>query len=140
MSESAVPPTRRRWFRWLLSLLFVVLTIAAACLGWMMHWTQQRHDIANHLREELRIHAYRSHSEADSKPPWPLSQLGDPGYSLVTVLVEDWKHPNEDDEQRAQLARSLFPEARLEFAVECQGGRTITVDVPASTRDSETAH
>lgn len=92
-------PPRRRWFRFSLRTLFVVVTLLCVLLGgWMsyqLNWIRRRHD---YLREH-GLHPMRVTQSA----PWSLRPFREPGVSILIV--------NTDDE--LAIVRSLFPETSI---------------------------
>ena len=39
---------KRRWFRFSLRMMFVVVTVFGCWLGYELNWIRQRHEISNH--------------------------------------------------------------------------------------------
>ena len=89
---------KRRWFRFSLRTLFVVVTIISLPLGWIAYqlsWIQQRHHFFSHYQYN------GMHMRPGSEyPPWSLRLFGESrqGYLLV-------------DPERIEEAQRLFPEA-----------------------------
>jgi hypothetical protein len=82
----------RRWFRFSLRTLFVVVTVFACWLGCQLNWIRQRHE---HLRRfpEKQFH--------DVAAPLSLRPFGEAGVEWLNV----------DDGPGVGELRSLFPEA-----------------------------
>jgi len=107
---------KRRWFRFSLRTLFVVVTVFACWLGYEMNWIRQRRQVIGDpqvqntsfylskamYRNPPQIHTRQIYSVA----PWPLNWLGEPGY--WGVVLE--KRTSYGEVARV---RRLFPEAEF---------------------------
>lgn len=100
---------KRRWFRFGLRTLFVMVTVVGCWLGYHLNWIRERHA---YLGNSAAVHSRGSAAAA----PLSLRLLGEDGVSSVTVA--GWA-PN----RNPAYARSLFPEADV------FGG-----DIPSSSR------
>jgi hypothetical protein len=113
-----VAAPKRRWFRFSLRTMFVVVTITCGWLSYEANWIRQRrmviadpqvqsatyHDsetvrIVGSGRQVLRRHVY-------TIAPWPLRWLGEVGYFGIALE----KGASEDEVARV---RGLFPEAEM---------------------------
>lgn len=120
MSEGPVKP--RRWFRWKLSTLFVVLTVLCVWLGYQVNWIRQRQLITR--QDGMGVDVLQFGDDA----PWPIRYFGEPGYECIILVHRDSKRcrlpsgsgpGTEEAEQllspseRAELdrVRKLFPES-----------------------------
>jgi len=105
---------KRRWFRFSLRTLFVVVTVFACWLGYEMYWIRQRQIVVGdpqvqNTRYHLGVTIYgkprqRHIRRMYSVAPWPLNWLGEPGYCDVVL-----KKGTSDGE--VARVRRLFPEA-----------------------------
>jgi len=99
-----VPP-RRRWPRYSLRTLFVVVTVFGVSLGWLgvqVKWIRDRHDRMNRARWAFSV---PSHHDA----PWSIRILGEKG---VSAIVKHDGHSSESRRRYHEL-HQLFPEAEL---------------------------
>jgi hypothetical protein len=90
-------PTRRRWFRFSLRTMFVVVTVVAIFVAYHVNWIRQRHEF---LKTEVATFPSQSRPSA----PGLLWMFGEKGVPNLTVL-----HPAD-----FVTAESLFPEATLD--------------------------
>jgi hypothetical protein len=103
---------RRRWFRFSLRTLFVVLTVFGCWLGYQLNWIRQRNAIVADFPRWL---AYEG-TTANPPPPAPgmLWMFGAKGYHTVVRVV-----PNGNDAAVAteiEMVQRLFPEASVDAA------------------------
>ena len=116
------PAPNRRWFRFSLLAMLVVVAILGAALGWRNYCRQW-------MRDRLHVAAIRNVRPWDEprgvvgsdtgSPPWSLWFFGERGYDRLRVFFPG--EPNEDqltDGQREvlQAIRRAFPEAVVEVA------------------------
>jgi len=113
------PKRRRRWFRFSLRTLFVVVTVVGGWLGYELNWIHQRHQFleAQHTKRVAHRFSWDPNDDyrGDRTAPGLLRFLGESGYSWVDVWV-DGRHSEEltaTDLERAREARRLFPEAEI---------------------------
>jgi len=107
----------RRWLRFSLRMLFVVVTVLACWLGYELNWVRERRAVTgNPLVQVQDFHlsvwrdfkygprtSARTHQQ-HPVAPWPLDLLGEPGYWIISL-------PKGTTEQEASRIRRLFPEA-----------------------------
>ena len=87
-------PTRRRWARFSLRTLFVLVTLVCIYLGWAMNWIRQRHAfLAN---QDALVHNDSVHA------PFALRFMGEEGYPYFYL---------EGSEEEIRELERLFPEA-----------------------------
>ena len=105
------PKTKRRWFRFSLRTLFVVVTVLGAGAGWVVYqlnWIRQRDAVLK--REEIvfltRLNPVPGQSW--NSPPWPLAWFGAEAAGSPEFLLPD----TTPDEDVARIQR-LFPETRV---------------------------
>ena len=107
-------PAWRRWPRFSLRTLFVLIALFACWFGYEMNWVRQRRQViadpqVQTWRYFVAVTLYgnppREHRErVYSTAPWPLNWLGEPGYWGVVLA------PGTSD-QEIERVRRLFPEA-----------------------------
>ena len=88
---------KRRWFRFSLRTLFVLVTIIGVGAGWVAHqlnWIRQRHEFLNRHPQV--------YFEADRKCPWPLKLFGEKTFKMLIV-------PSRAEDE----AKRLFPECQI---------------------------
>jgi hypothetical protein len=89
---------KRRWFRFGLRTLFVLVTIVGVCAGWVayqLNWIRQRHEFLG--RPPNGIYANNN-----SELPWSLKLFGEK--AMMGVYTPD---------ATKQEAEKLFPEATI---------------------------
>ena len=97
---------KRRWFRFSLRTLFVLVTIISLPFGWIayqLNWIQQRHDFFSHYQYN------GMHMRAGSGyPPWSLRLFGESrqGYLLVPPK-ESRKHSGYSQKQRFIMHKTI---------------------------------
>jgi hypothetical protein len=97
---------KRRWFRFSLRTLFVVVTVAAIAVGWVVYhldWMRQR-------RQALESHAILVPVACDfglgqCRTPWPLWILGEADVGAVSFAL-----PSSTSDEEVERIRRLFPE------------------------------
>ena len=102
-------PTRRRWYRFSLRTLFVVVTVVCVWLGYSANWIRQRR---NFLREEaisvstepapILIENWKSEEPAT---PFILRPFGEEAVFAIRVPMHE--------QETFRLAHELFPEAYI---------------------------
>ena len=108
---------KRRWFRFSLRTLFVVVTVACCWLGYYVNWAHQR----RHGREWLEEHDWMQRGignisipyvrEAKPDLPWPLRMLGEG--PLIFYLIAEGTEGREEYLQRVAEMSRLFPECQI---------------------------
>jgi hypothetical protein len=101
----------RRWFRFSLRTLFVVVTTVGVASGWVayqLNWIRQRHAFFN----AYEVPIYTDILTLPKPLPWSLRMFGEPAHGFVMVEPE-----------YMQDAARLFPEARIYDAVQFRSGR-----------------
>ena len=108
---------KRRWPRFTLRTLFVVVTVFACWLAWSFNWLRERRQAEEWLA--AAEHSWYSPSVAgarvEASAPWNLRLLGEHGIVGIGMDVDEFAGPV--PYTRAQLER-LFPEARVDFSRE----------------------
>ena len=91
---------KRRWFRFGLQTMFVVVTLIACWLGWNLKVVQQRRSFI----ATIRTMSFKGGRPYDSsqRVPWIRRLMGDSDFDEIWI--------NAEDEPRA---RKLFPEALM---------------------------
>jgi hypothetical protein len=101
-------PTRR-WFRWSLRTMFVVVTVLACWLGWTLHQWQNRRQLLGQLTSQHAITGIFWKDGSKGQKPlafalWPFA-----AGQIRMILLEDG-HFTDADIDRLE---ALFPEAEL---------------------------
>ncbi len=98
----------RRWFRFSLRTMFVVVTVLCVWLGYHLNWIRERHNAKvgfGHLRiDAIYPDGTRYTGPIPCHAPWPLNWLGEEGHSLVMV-------PDNYAKEEIDRIKVLFPEA-----------------------------
>jgi hypothetical protein len=110
-----VAASRRRWFQFSLTTMFVVVTGAAALLGYNTYWIRQRHAyLTNHPEAIHDVPQY----EQPVRAPGLLWLFGERGKSYIAVQAPGFMKDRDFHKlhagPEAEEARRLFPEAILE--------------------------
>ncbi|HEY4308260.1 MAG TPA: hypothetical protein VGN12_02310 [Pirellulales bacterium] len=108
---STIPPTRRRWFRFSLATMFVVVTLLAVRLGYQANWVRQRHEVIARA-----VRAKKSPgSGGQVAPPGALWLFQEPGYHLIALAFQDRGGGTLLPSEIAEIERVklLFPEAKV---------------------------
>ena len=104
---------KRRWFRWSLRTMFVVVTVVAVLLGWELKFIRERHEFLRHT-----VYPFLNHDRGillvPIKPAWEQPRVTIPFWREWLGDEAHWAiylpHASEEDRRRAAL---LFPEARI---------------------------
>ena len=105
----------RRWFRFNLRTLLVLLTFLGVAFGWLsvqVKWIRDRHRAVDRLRLSM---------EEGVNAPWSLRIFGEPGYKGVYIVIDRWDHPTADERRIKREIEPLFPEADVQFSEEMRG-------------------
>jgi hypothetical protein len=101
---NACTATKRRWFRFSLSTLFVVVTIFGCWLGYQLNWIRQRRLADEWIAANPPQMLYDLTYEPKSLP-WSLRILGEQKRGQIVVSTRD--------KARLEEIRALFPEANI---------------------------
>ncbi len=102
---------RRRWFRYSLRTLFVVVTVAGVWLFPKLKWIIDRHDARAWIGtqaeywDDLQVSQC---AEPGVAAPWQLRMLGESGVKVISVVVD----ASAADAKQREL-EWLFPEAHV---------------------------
>ncbi len=122
MSYPVTAPNRR-WFRYSLRTLFVVVTVFGCWLGYELNWIRQRHELlAKHealVSKHLGQHWDNlSPRQRRLKPavPLPLLLFGEEGKFRVVLAIEAERNVQEPIYSFPEWKRAerLFPESEIE--------------------------
>jgi hypothetical protein len=101
------PAPKRRWFRFSLRTLFVVVTLFGCWLGYNLNWIRARRNVLDSGEAGLvdwgPYSARNNHS-----PPWPLGWFGEQSPRTAGLVLT----PSASDADLARV-QSLFPEMRV---------------------------
>jgi hypothetical protein len=120
---------KRRWPRFTLRTLFVVVTVFGVWLGWQLNWIRQRHvylarrrelfiaqdKLENYNVDEQSLSSY--YGSASTSAPWPLRLLGEKGQVEIRIMVFDDLVKQFEPYEDCRLGRSLFPESRITWYI-----------------------
>jgi hypothetical protein len=108
-------PGRRRWSRFSLRALFVVVTAVCIWLGYHLNWIRQRH--ACLAEQEAAAANSVNIPRTVGEAPLPLRLLGEGGIARLPLYVVVDKSKNQDRDtilpEAIHSASRLFPESRL---------------------------
>ena len=100
---------RRRWFRFSLRALFILIAVIAVWLGWNLNRVRQREEMVTWIRAMSGTVLYGSPHRPWQKVPLSWKLLGADSVSYIKLGGNAY---NPDDLRRAQL---LFPEAEISY-------------------------
>lgn len=111
---------KRRWFRFGLRTMFVVVTVFACWLGYQLNWIRQRHAFL--ARKDIIVQHSSAYYPYDA--PTSLRVFGESGQAVLNVIIVDDVRaascPNFGDRMKlltsreaadVETAARLFPEA-----------------------------
>lgn len=108
VDQAPTPAPKRRWSRFSLRWLFVVVTVFGCWLGWELSWVQQRRTAFIHTPAftfGANEKGFGGGAKAASIPFWR-TVLGDKALSQIVLS------PRTDKTEAERIAR-LFPEAQI---------------------------
>jgi hypothetical protein len=91
-------PKPRRWFRFSLRTMFVLVTVFCVWLGYQLNWIRQR-------RDAIRSDIILSIGTDETRPPGLLWIFGEQGHSQISSF--------RTDEVEINRLEELFPEAQI---------------------------
>jgi hypothetical protein len=97
---------KRRWFRFSLRTLFVLVTVLCIWLGHSLTWIRQRHTVFHRHHPALRSMSRNGIRTDHANAPWSIRLLGEPG--AVAILLK--RGTSAAERERIQ---QLFPEAEI---------------------------
>lgn len=109
--HTASKPKARRWFRFSLRTMFVLVTVIGGTLGWIgynLQWIRAREKGYVRL-QEVSPDSFESSFEIPYMPaPWPLPWFGE-----KSVITRDWPVWLAESDPELKYLRKVFPELRL---------------------------
>lgn len=116
-----MPAPSRRWFRFSLRTLLIVVTIFAIWLGYQWHWIRQRREF---LERDTRLGNQTGLNVPSA--PHLLWAFGEAGYDSLFVLVDSTisEQITANEKTRLDRARRLFPEAKVQVVYQPYPGTT----------------
>ena len=106
---TAVNKPRRRWFRFSLRTLFVLMSLLCIWLGWNVYQVRQRETVLQYLRQQqvfMEANNYPEHPWRRSLP-FIWSWLG--AKPVGRILLPHWQYSDDD----CRTIQRLFPEAAV---------------------------
>jgi hypothetical protein len=119
--------TKRRWFRWSLRTLFVVVTVVGCWLGYALHWKSQRQaflaqpDVFAEFNDTPPSTLNRWYNRLPVFAPAGMWVLGERGAVSVWLPPKIWS-----PEREAEAGR-LFPEA---WVMRVDKGKWVFIGAP----------
>jgi hypothetical protein len=115
----------RRWFRFGLRTMFVVVTVVCVWLGYHVNWMHRRRALLNERNVAV------SFAPARRPPSFALWLLGERGATGVFLQYDGWMGAEWSEANEAQkiLASQLYPEAQIE----AWGGTIMPLGHPGQT-------
>jgi hypothetical protein len=117
---------KRRWFRFSLRTLLVVVTVLGSVLGWVtwnLNWIRERHATMTWYKQNGcgPVNVFQD----GTKAPWSIRILGEPGYGTILLDVKLNRIPTADDQRVKRQVELLFPESTVIFIVHGVANRSI---------------
>ena len=103
---------KRRWLRFSLGTMLVVVTVCACVVGWLVHsirWIRLRHEWMD-APPTVYLHINKTR-----RAPWPLVPFGERGWEIISMRFCPWTLPEpvltEEEKAEYRRVKELFPEA-----------------------------
>jgi hypothetical protein len=113
-------PNKRRWFRFSLRTMFVLMTVGCVWLGYSLDWIMQRREFLaeqdkRFFTEQKRKFPVQPRDADTTRAPLGLWLLGESGVGGINLT---WSHqglrlPTDECERKLQKTRKLFPESTI---------------------------
>jgi hypothetical protein len=101
----------RRWFRFSLRMLFLLVALVAIWLGYHLNWIRQRHAARAWVKGQAEYFddvPVQQGAFPGAHAPWRIRMLGEDGVTSIWVVVR--KEAVDPEQQRLE---GLFPEAKV---------------------------
>jgi hypothetical protein len=111
-------PTKRRWFRFSLRTMFVLVTVGCVWMAYHLNWIRQRREMMEWLelldRKHGLVGAGTYNFRDDPRPdlPFSLSVFGEQKEGLIFICLPDDMDESASEKWFNKVQR-LFPEAHL---------------------------
>lgn len=110
-------PKPRRWFRFSLRTMFVLMTVLCAWMAYHLNWIRQRRETMewlNLLEQKHGLLGTACGLQGDARPNLPLSLriLGEKEESMIWICLPDYLDESESQKWFNKVQR-LFPESHL---------------------------
>jgi hypothetical protein len=110
------PAPKRRWFRYSLWTLFMVVTVFCCWLGYELNWVWQRHEAFKKGQVGVDESLDNSFGPGPANVPAPLWLFGEPGYSIIWFnTAQESLVPTAEELVAIERIKRLFPEAQIGF-------------------------
>jgi hypothetical protein len=124
---TAAPP--RRWYRWSLRTMFVVVTVIGCWLGYYLNWVRQRHELIRQIDDRPPIFNRVQGMGPAGTFPWSLWLLGEKPREFI-----EFELASKDDYPRAlSETQRLFPEAWIQAYLPSRDQTPRPLIVPSPT-------
>jgi hypothetical protein len=101
---------KRRWPRYSLRTLFVVVLLVGIWLGYYANWQRERHNALEWVNQRAKRGTVMHSHDPKRKLPWTLELMGEKPQEMIWVNVDP---ESVEDARQIEKIRSLFPEAHV---------------------------
>ena len=109
--------SKRRWHRFSLRTLFVVVTVLCVWLAYHVNWIRQRHDAMTKWNVSTED---PFGGPPNRQPPGMLWIFGEPGYFWIDLPFppRDGRRLTANEKAEVERVSKLFPEAEVDWFIE----------------------
>jgi hypothetical protein len=114
----ANPPMPRRWFRFSLRTMFVLVTMLCVWLEYHLNWIRERRELLSSLPSEREPSANTEfrYETCFTRLPLSLKVLGEHPHDNLTIYFSDSRKPL--TEAQLERIRGLFPESYIQSQIQ----------------------